>query len=215
MGASAELDFLFERTKVSVDYRLLVEKSTSELIFFRFNAPAPGIWKIVVEPLSVNDGQFHMWLPLTEFLEGEVFFLESDPYYTLTNPANTDSPVVVAYYDGNSGAVAQASGRGYTRTQRRRPDIAAPGVNVPERFPEDAFSTRTGSCAAAAITAGAGGTYDGMLVYIQEVPGVDSFQVKSLLIIGAVRPKTMEYPNREWGYGQLNLYNTFETMRQL
>ena len=53
------------------------------------------------------------------------------------------------------------------------------------------------------------------LVYIQEVPGVDSFQVKSLLIIGAVRPRTMEYPNREWGYGQLNLYNTFETMRQL
>ena len=53
------------------------------------------------------------------------------------------------------------------------------------------------------------------MVYIQEVPGVDSFQLKSLLIIGASRPRTMEYPNREWGYGQLNLYNTFETMRQL
>ena len=24
---------------------------------------------------------------MTEFLSGEVFFLESDPYYTLTNPA--------------------------------------------------------------------------------------------------------------------------------
>ena len=44
---------------------------------------------------------------------------------------------------------------------------------------------------------------------------IDSFQIKSLLILGAVRPKTMEYPNREWGYGQLNLYNTFEVMRQL
>ena len=213
--ASAELDFLFERTKVSVDYRLLVEKSTSELVFFRFDAPAPGIWKIIVEPLSINDGQFHMWLPLTEFLEGEVFFLESDPYYTLTNPANTDSPVVVAYYDGVSGAVAQSSGRGYTRIQRRRPDIAAPGVNVPGAVPGGRFSTRTGSCAAAAVTAGAVALMMEWLVYIQEVPGVDSFQVKSLLIIGAVRPRTMEYPNREWGYGQLNLYNTFETMRQL
>ena len=215
VGASAELDFLFERTKVSVDYRLLVEKSTSELVFFRFDAPAPGIWKIIVEPLSINDGQFHMWLPLTEFLEGEVFFLESDPYYTLTNPANTDSPVVVAYYDGVSGAVAQSSGRGYTRTQRRRPDIAAPGVNVPGAVPGGRFSTRTGSCAAAAVTAGAVALMMEWLVYIQEVPGVDSFQVKSLLIIGAVRPRTMEYPNREWGYGQLDLYNTFETMRQL
>lgn len=215
VGASAELDFLFERTKVSVDYRLIVERSNSELIFFRFDAPAPGIWKIVVEPLSVNDGQFHMWLPLTEFLSGEVFFLESDPYYTLTNPANTDSPVVVSYYDGNSGAVAQASGRGYTRTRRRRPDIAAPGINVLGALPGGRFSTRSGSCAAAAVTAGAVALMLEWLVYVQEVPGVDSYQVKSLLILGAARPKSMEYPNREWGYGQLNLYNTFETMRQL
>ena len=42
-GSSAELDFLFERTKVSVDYRILVEKTTSELVFFRFNSPAAGI----------------------------------------------------------------------------------------------------------------------------------------------------------------------------
>ena len=215
VGASAEVDFLFERTRVSVDYRLLVEKSNSELIFFRFNAPAPGIWRIIVEPLSVNDGQFHMWLPLTEFLGGEVYFLESDPYYTLTNPANTGSPVVVAYYDGGSGAVAQASGRGYTRTQRRRPDIAAPGINISGALPGGRFSARSGSCASAAITAGAVALMLEWLVYIEEVPGVDSFQVKSLLILGAVRPRTMEYPNREWGYGQLNLYNTFEAMRQL
>lgn len=215
VGASAELDFLFERTKVTVDYRLLVEKSNSELIFFRFNAPAPGIWKIVVEPLSVNDGQFHMWLPLTEFLSGEVYFLESDPYYTLTNPANTDSPVVVAYYDGSSGGVAQASGRGYTRTQRRRPDIAAPGINVRGALPGGRFTERSGSCAAAVVTAGAVALMLEWLVYIEEVPGVDSYQVKSLLILGAVRPRSMEYPNREWGYGQLNLYNTFEAMRQL
>ena len=156
-----------------------------------------------------------MWLPLTEFLDGEVFFLESDPYYTLTNPANTDSPVVVSYYDGNSGAVAQASGRGYTRTQRRRPDIAAPGVNVLGALPGGRFSTRSGSCAGAAVTAGAVALMLEWLVYVQEVPGVDSYQVKSLLILGAVRPKSMEYPNREWGYGQLNLYNTLETMRQL
>lgn len=91
-GSSAELDFLFERTKVSVDYRILVEKTTSELVFFRFNSPAAGIWKIVIEPITVTDGQFHMWLPVTEFIDGEVYFLESDPYYTLTNPANTQSP---------------------------------------------------------------------------------------------------------------------------
>ena len=215
VGASAEIDFLFERTKVSVDYRLLVEKSSSELVFFRFNAPAPGIWKIIVEPLTVADGHFHMWLPLTEFLTGEVFFLESDPYYTLTNPANTDSPVVVSYYNGTTGAVSQSSGRGYTRTGRLKPDITAPGVNVTGALPGDRFSSRTGSCISAAITSGAVALMLEWILDIQKVSGIDSFQIKSLLILGAVRPKTMEYPNREWGYGQLNLYNTFETMRQL
>ncbi|MDN0044001.1 S8 family peptidase [Mediterraneibacter glycyrrhizinilyticus] len=215
VGASAEIDFLFERTKVAVDYRLLVEKSSSELVFFRFNAPAPGIWKIIVEPLSIADGRFHIWLPMTEFLSGEVFFLESDPYYTLTNPANVDSPVVVSYYDGNTGAVSQTSGRGYTRTNRMKPDITAPGVNVTGAVSGGRFSSRSGSCISAAITAGAVALMLEWLLDIQEVPGIDSFQIKSLLILGAVRPKTMEYPNREWGYGQLNLYNTFEAMRQL
>lgn len=215
VGASVEIDFLFERTKVSVDYRLIVEKSSSELVFFRFNAPAPGIWKIVVEPLAIADGRFHMWLPLTEFLSGEVYFLESDPYYTLTNPANADSPVVVSYYDGGTGAVSQSSGRGFTRTGQIKPDITAPGVNVTGALPGNRFAPRTGSCISTAVTSGAVALMLEWLIYIEEVPGVDSYQIKSLLILGAVRPDTMEYPNREWGYGQLSLYNTFETMRRL
>ena len=214
-GASAEVSFLFERTEVSIDYRLLVEKSTSELVFFRFDAPAPGIWKIIIEPLALADGQFHMWLPVTEFLSGEVYFLEPDPYYTLTNPAAADSPIVVSYYNGNTDALSQSSGRGYTRSRRIKPDIAAPGVDVPGALPGGRFTVRTGASAAAAVTAGAIALMLEWLLNYENVPGIDSYQIKSLLILGAVRPKTMEYPNREWGYGQLNLYNTFETIRQL
>lgn len=215
VGASAEVDFLFERTKVSVDYRLLVEKSTSELIFFRFDAPAPGIWKIIIEPLTLADGQFHMWLPVTEFLSGEVYFLEPDPYYTLTNPATAESPIIVSYYNGNTDALSQASGRGYTRFQQINPNIAAPGVDVTGALPGGRFAPRTGASVAASITAGAIALMLEWLLSYENVPGIDSYQIKSLLILGTVRPKTMEYPNREWGYGQLNLYNTFETIRQL
>lgn len=215
VGASAEVDFLFERTKVSVDYRLLVEKSTSELIFFRFDAPAPGIWKIIIEPLTLADGRFHMWLPVTEFLSGEVYFLEPDPYYTLTNPATTESPVIVSYYNGKTDAISQASGRGYTRFQQINPNITAPGVDITGALPGGRFAARTGASAAASITAGAVALMLEWLLNYENVPGIDSYQIKSLLILGTVRLKTMEYPNREWGYGQLNLYNTFETIRQL
>ena len=74
---------------------------------------------------------------------------------------------------------------------------------------------RGGSCAAAAITAGAVALMLEWQLYERKKPGIDVFQIKSLLILGAIRPDSMEYPNREWGYGQLNLYNTFEVMRQL
>ena len=144
-----------------------------------------------------------------------MYFLESDPYYTLTNPANAESPIVVSYYNGSNDGVAQASGRGYTRTQLIKPDITAPGINVTGALPGGRFAARSGSCVSAAVTAGAVALMLEWLIYIEEVPGVDSLQLKSLLILGTIRPKTMEYPNREWGYGQLNLYNTFETMRQL
>ena len=109
VGTSADIDFLFEKTRVSVDYRLLVEKANSELIFFRFRTPAEGIWKIIVEPTRLINGDFHIWLPVTEFLDGEVYFLESDPYTTLTNPANAPSPLTVSYYDGSNGAVDRKS----------------------------------------------------------------------------------------------------------
>ena len=214
-GSSAELDFLFERTKVSVDYRILVEKTTSELVFFRFNSPAAGIWKIVIEPITVTDGQFHMWLPVTEFIDGEVYFLESDPYYTLTNPANTQSPVVVSHYNGTTNAVSQTSGRGYTRSGQIKPDLTAPGINIRGPVSNGRFETHSGSCAACAVTAGAVALMLEWLLYIQKAPGIDSFQIRSLLILGALRPDTMEYPNRIWGYGQLNLYHTFEVMRKL
>lgn len=215
VGTSADIDFLFEKTRVSVDYRLLVEKANSELIFFRFRTPAEGIWKIIVEPTRLINGDFHIWLPVTEFLDGEVYFLESDPYTTLTNPANAPSPLTVSYYDGSNGAVAQASGRGYTRTRFENPSITAPGINIKGALPGDRFAVRSGSCAAAAITAGAVALMLEWQLYERKMPGIDVFQIKSLLVLGAIRPDSMEYPNREWGYGQLNLYNTFEVMRQL
>lgn len=209
-----ELPFLFERTRVVVDYRILVEQTNSELISFRFSAPASGIWKLNVKPLRVIDGRFHIWLPLTEFIGGEVYFLDSDPYYTLTNPANTLNSIVVSYYNGSTGGLALASGRGYTRTDLINPNITAPGIEVEGALPQGRFAVRSGASIAAAVTSGAAAL---LLEWLFQIgtPSIDSYQLKSLMILGAVRPPGMEYPNREWGFGQLNLYNTLDEMRRL
>ena len=53
-----EYRFFLEKTTVIIDYRLLVERTNSELIILRFIDPAEGIWKIGLEPLQSIDGLF-------------------------------------------------------------------------------------------------------------------------------------------------------------
>lgn len=214
-NASTTFPFLLERTTVTIDYRLIVEKENSELIFFRFIAPSPGIWKVNVEPVRIIDGRFHMWLPVTEFLSGEVYFLDSDPYYTITNPSDALSPVTVSYYDGNTSALALASGRGYDRNNQITPSITAPGINVKGALPDGRYALRSGASISAAVTAGASALLLEWITGQLGFPSIDAFQIKSILILGAVRVPNMDFPNREWGYGQLNVYNTFEEIRQI
>ena len=102
-----------------------------------------------------------------------------------------------------------------TRTQFQNPSITAPGINVKGALPGGRFTVRSGSCISTAITAGAVALMLEWELEQKNITGIDVFQIKSLLILGAIRPDFLEYPNREWGYGQLNLYNTFEAMRQL
>ena len=145
VNSRTDFEFLYERTKVTIDYRLIVEKGTAELIFFRFDQPSPGIWKIEVEPVRIINGRYHLWLPVFEFLSGEVYFLDSNPDYTILNPGNSASPVTVSYYDGANGAVALASGRAYSRNDGIEPSITAPGINVKGALPSGRFAVRSGA----------------------------------------------------------------------
>ena len=207
--------FLLEPTRVTVDYRVAADLETSELIFFRFANPSPGIWRLNIEPVRIFNGQFHIWLPLSEFISGEVYFLNSNPYYTVTNPANGVSTVNTAFYEGTTKAVALSSGRGYSRNDLINPTLAAPGVDVLGALPGGRYALRTGSSAAAAIAAGAVALLLEWILGKMGNTSVDSYQVKSILMIGAQRPPGVQFPNREWGYGLLDLYNALNEIREL
>jgi len=207
--------FVLERTTVTIDYKVFVERLNAELIFFRFVAPTPGIWKINVEAIQIQEGQYHMWLPVTEFLENEVFFLTSNPDYTITEPGSSISGITVGFYNGNDNSVAIQSGRGYTRGERVKPDFVAPGVDVRGATNRNQFAVRTGSSIAAGITAGAAALMMEWVVYQLQQKTIDSTQIRNLLVLGTTKRPSESYPNREWGYGQLNVYNTFETIRQI
>lgn len=210
-----EYRFVFEGTRISINYKLFLERSNAELIFFRLEGPTEGVWKVIVEPVQVAEGIFHMWLPMTEFLQNEVYFLESNPDYTITEPGNTITSITVGFYNSRDNSVAISSGRGYTRGGIIKPNFVAPGVNVTGASTRNQFVERTGSSIAAGITAGASALLLEWIIYQLGQTGADSIQVRNLLTLGTERNVNEIYPNRTWGYGRLNLYQTFDELRRL
>lgn len=207
--------FILEQTEVIVNYNVFAERLDAELVFIKIVEPAEGIWKLIVEPVLVTEGQFHIWLPIEEFLNEDVFFLESNADFTITEPGSALSGMTVGFYDGDNNSIAIESGRGYTRSMRIKPDFVAPGVNVRGLAARGLFVERTGSSIAAGITAGAAALIMEWVVYRLGQRGIVSTQIRDLLILGTEKRPQETYPNREWGYGKLNVYNTFEALRQI
>lgn len=214
-GKTQRYRFILERAEIALDYKLFLERSNSSLVFFRLMNPTEGIWRVIVEPIQVAQGTFHIWLPMTEFLQNEVYFLESNPDYTITDPGNIITGITVGFYNGADNSVAISSGRGYTRVEGIKPDFVAPGVNVTGAVLKNQFAERTGSSIAAAITAGAVALLLEWVVYELEDGSPDSVQIRNLLTLGTERTQNEIYPNRIWGYGRLNLYQTFDELRKL
>lgn len=205
---SITYDFVYERAIVSLAGELVEPSSGEELVVIRIQDPTPGIWTIRVEAVgNIYNGNFHMWLPITQFIQGQVSFLEPTPYVTLTEPSMTQDVITVSAYDTANNSFYIASGRGFTRTGRIKPDFAAPGVDVSTLRGE-----QTGSSLAAAIATGAVAQFLQWAVVENNDEEVSGREVKNYFIRGAVRDSGLFYPNREWGYGRLDVAGVFDNL---
>ncbi len=203
-----EFSFVFERTKIEVDHILVEQSSGEELIFFRFIDPTPGVWTIQVTISGNTTGStFNLWLPLTDFLQSDTYFLRPYPYGTLTEPGNAREVITTTTYNDENGSFWASSGRGYTRIGRIKPDICSPGVNI-----STVLGRRTGSSMAVALASGAAAQFLQWAVVEGNRPRVESRELKNYLIRGAFRSPEGDYPNREFGYGRLDIAGTFNVL---
>lgn len=213
LSGGNEYTFLLENTTVSVDYRITRIAGGDQLIFMRFTRPVQGIWNIRVYRQSVYAEQYHMWLPMREMMTGEVYFLRSNPDTTITAPGNAYNVMTVTAYDVKDNSIFVDASRGYTVTGRVKPDFAAPGVNVLGAGARNQFITQSGTSVAAALTSGAVALLLEWAVVRGNYTSVSNTDMKNMIIRGAQRDPGRTYPNREWGYGRLNLYDAFENFR--
>lgn len=201
-----EFTFVYERTRIVIEYQLVESLSGAEVIRFRFSEPTQGIWDLrITSEGNTIGGQFDIWLPISDFLLSDTRFLESSPYTTITAPGYVHSAVTVAAYQISNNSIAASSGRGNARDNYVVPDIAAPGVNV-----STPFGDRSGTSVAAAITAGGCAQLMEWAVVNRNDILANSVNIKNYLIRGAERDGFLEYPNREWGYGRLDVSGVFE-----
>lgn len=209
---SQRLDFVFEPTIIYLNYYMVESRSGEQLIQLRIYEPTPGIWRFRVFTEQEFGGSFNIWLPVHKFLQNDTYFLRANPDITITGPGNAVKPITTASYRVSDKSISLYSGRGFTRSGRIKPDIAAPGVAVYGPLPGEGYSIRSGGGLAAALTAGACALLLEWAITMGRRPEIDNSEIKRLLKGGAEKEGIL-YPSREWGFGRLNVYDAFEELR--
>ena len=213
-GSSYSSDLVMEQTRVTIEYYLPIRGSGDQFTIIKMKNPTQGIWTIMVHGEIVLDGIFHSWLPITGFIDPGTVFLTPSPNYTIVTPATAVGVTTCGAYDSRNNSLYTASSWGPTRLPMISPDLVAPGVNVGGLYPTG-YGSMSGTSVSAAITAGAGALMlQWGIVHGNEI-SLTSNRIRANLIRGCIRSESGEYPNPQWGYGRLNLFNALNIIRPM
>lgn len=207
-----ELSFVFVETRVKVNYVSIERQTGYTLVYFQFIQPAPGIWRIFVRGRDGQNVGFHMWLPVQGLISEETYFLEPSPYNTVTAPGDSLESITVTAYQYRDNTLYVQASRGFMPDGNVVPQVAAPGVQI--RVPQlnGLYGNASGTSLSAAQTAGAAALLFEWAVIRGNQPYFTGSSVKNYITRGAEREERMQYPNRDWGFGRMDLYHTFELL---
>nr|WP_314461929.1 S8 family peptidase [uncultured Clostridium sp.] len=212
IGECRKLSFQSIKTNVWVNNILFESETGNQMILLRFRNMIPGVWYIRLENRDKEPFSFNCWLPSGNLISNETYFVNSDPNTTITMQGDTTNLLTATAYNQNDGSIMAESSRGYTRLGQIKPDLAAPGYNIPCAIPDFQYGTARGTGAAAAYAAGIAA----MIVEWAHVKGnytaVTGSQISRLMMRAAERDPSYVYPNNIWGYGKLSAENIFHEM---
>ena len=213
-GTVFQAKLILEKSTVIVEYYFPVEGSSGQSTVVKILNATPGIWTIVVYGDIILDGTYSAYLPITGFVSPNVEFLTPVPNYTVTVPSTAIGPIPVGAYNSLSNSLYSKTSWGPTRIPTLSPSFVAPGVGVGGFYPTG-YGTMDGTSVSTAITAGACALMLQWGIVDNNDPSISTYQIRAFLIRGCERDENVVYPNNQWGYGKLNLLNSFNLMREL
>jgi subtilisin family serine protease len=213
MNIHREIKFVTANTTLQIDYSLIATHTGEQVILFRFETPVEGIWKLNIFTQGDLIGSYNMWLPIDTFLPKDTYFINANPYTTIISPSSSIPAIAVTSYNPDTENISFQASRGYSRMGDVKPELAAPGENIVVPTLDHGFTTASGSSIAAAHTTGINALLLEWGIVRGFYPNMDSNEIKKFLIRGASRKKNIDYPNRDWGYGVINIYNVFNVFR--
>ena len=164
-----------------------------------------GVWRIVLTPREIVNGEYALWLPTGGVLNPGTGFLFPTEERTLTIPSTSYRTIGVGAYNPVAFSYADFSGRGPAGPGRRaKPDIVAPGVDIRAPLPGGSFDELSGTSFATPFATGSAA----LLMQWGVVSGNDPFlygeKIKAYFQRGARPfPGITQYPNPLVGYGAL------------
>ncbi|MDR3239764.1 MAG: S8 family peptidase [Clostridiales bacterium] len=207
-GLIYESHMTLDRSNVVIEYYFPNPRTGSQLTWIRIYTPTPGIWRITVYGDIILDGTFNAWVNITGFCDPSIRFTSPSSFCTVTTPSTTPGVITVGAYSAENMELYEKSSWGPTRLPATAPDISAPGVQTLGTYP-DGHGAMSGTSVAAAITAGACALMLEWGIVQRNEPMLNTYLAKAYLIRGSERDAKMHYPNEQWGFGKLNLWNMF------
>lgn len=163
-----------------------------------------GVWKFILKGKDIREGEYDLWLPGGGALNPNTGFFLPQARGTLTVPSTASRVISVAAYDSRNDSFADFSGRGSTELLYRKPDLAAPGVDITAPVPGGGHALRTGTSFAVPFVSGAAALLMEWGIVRENDPFLYGAKVKAYLRRGARQlPGFGRYPNEEVGYGAL------------
>ncbi len=213
-GTSYTTRLLLERSRVTIEYYFPLSISSGQATIIKIENATPGIWTITLYGDIILDGTIDAYLPLSSIGYPDVEFVAPDPNYTIVVPGTASSVITCGAYNDTDNSLYINSSWGPTRLPMSSPDLVAPGVRVTGIYPTGE-GIMSGTSVAAAITTGACALMLQWGIVEGNAPTLDTFQIKGYLIKGSQRDDSGDYPNFQTGYGRLDLYNSFNLMREI